>query len=45
MWTPRALWNHRADGFEHWKLDHVSNCELGPKGLELLESELMKMSI
>ena len=23
MWTPPALWNHLADGFEHRKLEQV----------------------
>ena len=34
-----------ADGFEHLKLEHVSNCESGPKNLKSLKSELRKVLI
>ena len=27
MWTPPFVWNHLTDGFQHQKLEHVSNCE------------------
>ena len=39
MWTPPAMWNHQSDGFEHWKLEHVSNYESKPKNLKLLKLE------
>ena len=36
---------HPTDGFEHKKLEHVSNCESGPKNLKSLKLELRKMLI
>ena len=37
MWTPSIMWNHPADGFEHEKLKHVSNCEAKSKIYEIDE--------
>ena len=34
MWMPPTMWNHAADGFEHQKLEHVSDCKTTTKALE-----------
>ena len=45
MCTPPALWNHPVDGFEHQKLEQVSNCKLGPRNLKSLKLGLRKVLI
>ena len=45
MWTLVILWNHMADGFDHKKLEHVSDCKSGPKNLKALKSESRKVLI
>ena len=39
MWIPLTTWNHITDGFEHLKLDQVSNCKSRPKNLKSLKLE------
>ena len=45
VWTPATLWNHLANRFEHWKLEQVSNCELGPTNSKSMKLELRKVLI
>ena len=40
-----ALRNHPTDGFEHQRLEHVSNYESRPKNLKSLKLELKKVLI
>jgi hypothetical protein len=38
MWTPPGAWNHLlANGFEHEKLEHVSNYESGSRNLKFFD--------
>ena len=45
MWTPPTLWNHPTNGFEHQKLEQVSNCQARPKNLKSLKLELRKLLV
>ena len=45
MWTPLAPWIHHANGFEQEKVEHVSNCKLGPRNVKSLKSELTKVLV
>ena len=36
-WTPSALWNHPASGFEHQKLEHISKMQTRTKEFEIVE--------